>query len=402
MLLFLSLLGFFLSLILIYFNARKNKSTVYLGIFFLLISLYGFYQYVLLYSKSVFLVEVLLLGFAIVIPVLYLIGPMLYWYIRSVLTDNSRLKRKDLWHLLPMIIYFLAALPYTFVPFSDKAEAAKEVVKNVGFMQTYQATILDQIFSVSAIYLSRPILVLGYTIWSMVLLFRYSIQRKVLKVFARQYFMTKWLCLLLAFLFILVVSQILLIIKVFAMDFSELFFTLNVFRILSIAGLIGLLISPFFFPAILYGLPRFPESENLSNTEKVDPAQTSVDSRKKTNHFESNYLLSIHQKADSCMKEIQPYLQSDFNLAHLSVHTQIPVHHLSYFFREEKKQHFNDYVNKWRIDHAKTLIKEGKTNELTLEGIGLVSGFSNRNSFRLTFKKIEGISPSVFAAQIKE
>lgn len=160
------------------------------------------------------------------------------------------------------------------------------------------------------------------------------------------------------------------------------------------------MISPFFFPSILYGLPRFPDTVIPTNTEKAGMDQTH--SSKKTNHFEANYLLLIHQKADFCMKEIQPYLQPDFNLAHLSVHTQIPAHHLSYFFREEKKQHFNDYVNKWRIDHAKSLIKEGKTNELTLEGIGLISGFSNRNSFRLTFKKIEGISPSAFAAQIKE
>ena len=402
MLLSLSIIGIILSVILLIFNTRKNASTIYLGIFFLLISLYGFYQFVLLYSKSVFLIELLLLGYAVVFPALYLIGPMLYWYIRTILTDNSRLKRKDIWHLLPTIIFFLAALPYTFISWSDKVVAATEAVKDVGYIQTYKATILDQIFSVSAIYLSRPILVLGYTLWSMGLLFRYSIQRKVSKVFARQYFMTKWLCLLLGFLFILVVTHILLIIKVFAMDFSELFFTLNVFRILSVAGLFGLLISPFFFPAILYGLPRFPESVLTSNTEKTDSDQLHGDPRKKTNHFETNYLLSIHQKADSCMKEVQPYLHPDFDMAHLSVYTQIPVHHLSYFFREEKKQHFNDYVNKWRINHAKNLIKEGKAAGMTLEGIGLISGFPNRNSFRITFKKVEGISPSAFAAQIKE
>lgn len=402
MLLSLSLFGIILSLILLVFNFRKNTSTIYLGIFFLLISLYGFFQYVLLYSKSVFLIELLLFGYTIVFPVLYLIGPMLYWYVRSILTDDSRLKRKDMWHLLPMIISFLASVPYTFTSWSEKVVAATEAVKNVTYIQTYHATILDQLFSVPAIYLSRPILVLSYTLWSIALLIRFSLQRKVSKVFASQYFMMKWLCLLLGFLLILVISQIFLIIKAFVMDFSELFFTLNILRILSIFGLFGLLSSPFFFPSILYGLPRFPESGIPPNTEKADPAQPSADSRKKTNHFEANYLHFIHQKADSCMKEIQPYLQSDFNLAHLSVHTQIPVHHLSYFFREEKKQHFNDYVNKWRIDHAKSLIKEGKNNELTLEGIGLISGFSNRNSFRLTFKKIEGISPSAFAAQIKE
>lgn len=397
MLLFLSILGIFLSVILMYFNIRKNASTIYLGIFFLLISLYGFYQYALLYSKSVFLIELLLLGFAIVIPALYLIGPMLYWYIRSVLTDNSHLKRKDLWHLLPMAIYFLAALPYTLVPLSDKVEAAIEAVKDVSYIQTYKATILEQILSVSAIYLSRPVLVLGYTLWSIILFVRYFLQNKVSAVFSKQQFMTKWICVLLGFLLILEVTQILLIIKAFAMDFSELFFTLNVLRIISVAGLMGLLISPFFFPAILYGLPRIPEL----NIGQVGTGHIPSDSGKKAIRYESDYLRAIDQTITFSMKEHQPYLEPDFNLIHLSVHTQIPVHHLSYYFREEKKQHFNDYRNEWRINYAKNLIRLGKANEFTLETIGLQSGFSSRNTFLTTFKKVEGITPSTFAAQSK-
>ncbi|HSO89190.1 MAG TPA: hypothetical protein VLQ91_21735, partial [Draconibacterium sp.] len=246
MLLFSSILGIFLSVILLVFNARKNGSTIYLGLLFLLISLYGFYQYVLLYSKSVLLVEVLLLGFAIVFPVLYLIGPMLYWYIRSVLTDDFHLKRNDFWHLLPMIIYFLCAIPYTFVPHADKIQAAIEVVKDVSYMQTYKATVLENLFSVSAIYLSRPILVLGYTLWSAGLFINYLIKNKLSIVLSKQRFMKNWLCLLLGFLLILEVTQIILIIKAFEMYFSDLYFTLNVFRVFSAAGLIGLMISPFF------------------------------------------------------------------------------------------------------------------------------------------------------------
>jgi AraC-like DNA-binding protein len=401
MLLFLSILGILLSVILLVFNARKNGSTIYLGLFFLLISLYCFYQYVLLYSKSVLLVQILLVGFAIVFPVLYLIGPMLYWYIRSVLIDNSRLKRKDVVHLLPLVIYFLCAIPYTFVPLAEKIHAATEVVKDVSYMQTYNATILDQLFSVSAVYLSRPILVLVYTLWSTGLFINFLIKKKASEVLSKQHFMKKWLCLLLGFLLMLEVTQIFLIIKAFEMHFSDLYFTLNILRILSALGMIGLIISPLFFPKILYGLPRMPES--VMDEVKENIKEPSVPSGEiiNHNHFENTYIHSIGQKTDACMKEHKPYLQPDFNMAHLSVHTQIPVHHLSYYFREEKKQHFNDYRNEWRINHAKKLIKEGKANEITLEAVGQLSGFSSRNTFLITFKKVEGITPSTFAAQSK-
>lgn len=401
MLLSLSIIGIILSVILLYFNARKNASTIYLGVFFLLLSLYMFYQYVLLYSKSVFLVSVFLFNIAIICSPLYLIGPMIYWYIRSVLTDNSRLKRRDIWHLLPMIIFFIAAIPHAFVPWHDKVEVARSVVADVGFIEVFRATLLAGIFSTALEYLTRPLLVLGYTIWSAGLFINYLIKKKVSVVLSKQHFMKKWLFLFLGFLLILEVTQILLIIKAFDMHFSELYFTLNVLRILSVSGMMGLLISPFLFPAILYGLPRSPESIITLNTEKVDTNQVSGNPEKKTNHFETDYVHYINVKADFCMKEVQPYLQPDFNLTHLSFHTQIPVHHLSYYFREEKKQHFNDYKNEWRINHAKNLIRAGKASEVTLETIGLQSGFSSRNTFLTSFKKVEGITPSAFAALTK-
>lgn len=59
MILFLSITGIFLSAILLYYNAKENTSSIYLGSFFLFISLYAFNQYLILYSKSVFLASVI-------------------------------------------------------------------------------------------------------------------------------------------------------------------------------------------------------------------------------------------------------------------------------------------------------------------------------------------------------
>ena len=400
MLLFLSLLGFFLSLILLFFNSKKYSSSIYLGVFFLLVSHYGFCQYVLLYSKSVFLIELLLLGFAIVFPPLYLIGPVLYWYVRSVLTDNYRLKRKDIWHLAPMIIYLLAALPFTFVPLSEKISAANEVVNDVGYIQYFKATFLSDIFSVPAIYLSRPVLILAYTIWAIVLWIRYTANKKLSSVFSSQHFMKVWISVLLGTLLILLISHILLIIRVFELNFSELALALGVLRILSVAGLIGLLISPFFFPSIIYGLPQVPELTGTSHKIAKKTNGNSGDLTKTNSHLETDYLNSIGQKAESYMIENQPYLQPHFNINQLAVEINVPLHHLGYYLRQIKKQSFTEYRNTWRIEHAKKLMMEGKQNDLTLEAIASLSGFSNRNSFRATFQKIEGIPPSAFASSV--
>ena len=395
MYLFLSLLGIFLSVTLLSFTTRYYKSAIYLGFFFFTISVHNFLTYVTLYSKSVLLVSIFFLNFTFMV---YLIGPMLFWYVRSILTDNPHLRKWDLLHFLPMLAFLVATIPYMLTPYSAKVEVATKIVEDSMNLGKYNATYI--IFPVIVTYLSRPVLILGYTLWSTGLFIRYLLQKGKSSVLSRQHFMTKWLSVLLALLFIWIFSHFMIFMEFFTQYDIKIFYTLNVLQILSGTGLIGLLISPFFFPGILYGLPRVPQGILISDP---DGAESDSSSEKSNNHplnFESDYLLSIGRKADNCMKELHPYLQPNFNLFKLSVLIDIPVHHLAYYFREEKKQSFNDFRNEWRINQAKRLIREGKASELTMEAIGLLSGFSSRNTFLIAFKKAEGIAPAAYAAQI--
>ena len=404
MILSLSILGIFLSVILLYFNARKFPATIYLGLFFLLISLYNFIQFVMLYSKSVFLVSVVFLNFGFLS---YLIGPMFYWYVRSVLTDNSRLKKSDLWHLLPMAIFFLSSLPHLFTPWANKLEIASKIVEDNNYIWFYQPTIFAKHFSAFIIFISRPVLVFCYTIWSVVLFIRFKRIKGESNVFTKQYFMSKWLIGLFAFVTIWFVSHALQIVEAAFSGTLNIFYSLNILQFLSAAGLIGLLVLPFFFPAILYGLPMFPQPTTLLTNQDepsgIKPGKpdgpTTGTGIKVENKYEADYLMNMHQNIELCMKNLKPYIQPDCNLAYLSKLIDVPMHHVAYYFREEKKQTFNDYRNGWRIGHAKILIIEGKANELTLEAIGLLSGFSTRNTFFISFKKVEGISPGEFLAR---
>jgi AraC-like DNA-binding protein len=395
-LLSLSVIGIFLSIILLYFNARKYPSSIYLGAFFLLISLYGFIQYSILYSKSVVLVSIVFVNIGFLS---YLTGPALYFYVRSVLTDRSHLKARDIWHLLPALIFLIAAFPYIFSSWSHKVLIATKLVENPDYVVEYQATFLQHLLPNSVIFLSRPVLILAYAGWAAGIFRKYIKQRGKSQVLAQQHYITQWLSYLLGFTFVLVVSHMLVLVESISTKDLKYFFTFDFLQVLSGLGLTGLLTLPFFFPGILYGLPRFPET-NLA-LKPVGITMDSLPGEEKRNllNLEPDYLFSIGLKADSCMKELQPYLHSECNLAYLSKLIKIPVHHLAYYFREVKQQSFNDYRNAWRIKHAKYLIKDGKANEVTLEAIGLLSGFSSRNTFFTAFKKVEGTSPGAFANQ---
>ena len=395
MILSLSILGIVLSVILLSFNSARYSSSTFLGGFFLLVSLYGFVEYVVMYSKSEVLVGIIFINIG---SLSYLTGPMLYWYIRSILTDNSRLRKRDLWHLLPMLIFLAGTLNYIFTPWSYKLEIASKLVENPNFIGTFKEPALYQVLPKYIVFLSRPVLILAYAIWSLVAMIRFLMNKTEIKVLSHQRYLIKWLLVLLGFLFILVLSHTFLLCEAFIAQDTKLLFTLNFMQILSAIGLTGLLISPFFFPGILYGLPQLPKPASLAGTNKKSKISRG-NFEKHNPDFETEYLLSIQQKADAYMKEFQPYLQQDCNLASFSKMIKIPAHHLAYYFREEKKQAFNDYRNEWRIVHFKNLIREGKSKELTLEAIGSLSGFSSRNTFFNAFKRFEGVSPGVWAAQ---
>ena len=234
MLIYLSVTGIILSAVLLYFNAMKYRSAVYLGLFFLTVSLYGINLYASLYSRSVFLVSVIVTNITFTS---YLIGPMLYWYIRSILTDDSRLKKTDLLHFLPAIVYLIAALPYILSSYSYKVEIAREIVNDVGFLGTFNFTVLSEIFSNEVVYLGRPLLALGYTIWSIVLLIRYLTLKKEIFVLSGQFFMTKWLSVFLGFQLLLVLCHFFSIFVTFT-EGSNVFFTLSALQLLSEIGLI--------------------------------------------------------------------------------------------------------------------------------------------------------------------
>jgi AraC-like DNA-binding protein len=399
MLLYISLSGLILSVILYFFSARLYKSSIYLAGFFFLVSLYSFFIYTLFYSKSVFLVSIVYINPT---SVVFLIGPLIYWYTRSILKDNYRLRKTDLLHLLPAVIFFATSLPYIFSPYQEKLKIAEELVRNIEFMGTYKPTILYHLLPAEVIFLSRTLLVLAYTVVCIWMLFRYLRAGKTELVFFGQRYMTKWLMVLLGFLFILAISHSLFVFEVVTEKNSRLFYTINSMQIISAIGLAGLLIAPPFFPSILYGLPvisSIPLQTIERKREKKDdnPGGYKV----KGNELETEYINQIEDIIESTMREIKPYLKKDFSLIHLSASIHIPIHHLAYFFREYLHQSFHDYRNKWRVEHSKKLIMEGKAKGLTLEAIGTLSGFSSRNTFFIAFKRVEGISPGEFASRFK-
>ncbi|NML23872.1 AraC family transcriptional regulator [Pseudoflavitalea sp. G-6-1-2] len=432
MLLYLSLSGALLSLLLLYFNAREFRSSIYLGIFFLLVSFYSFHHYIFIYARDPFWIAVLYVNTT---SVFYLTGAMGYFYVRSILTDNSRLRWRDAWHFLPAILHFAAAMAYVVKPWSYKMEIGETIAGNLGFMAHHKVNYFSQLIgSTRPVYLSRPLLALGYTVACIVMFVRYRKKQRARSgntSTPQQLIMMRWLKVFFGFQVMLFFSFASLILIRWPVNPVLQFLNFNDMEFIVGTSLVGLLITPFLFPQILYGLPilsnhitlpyrdedheltpahielevavvqTMPAATVLQTMiapvetmqEEVEEEPEEADSKSSGIQLEEEYLATLGIRIQEHMEQQKPWLTPGFNLLKLAQQISVPAHHLGYYFREVKQQTFNDYRNAWRVQHAVTMIENGMADELTLEAIGIQSGFSSRSAFFKTFRKVTGHTP---------
>lgn len=97
----------------------------------------------------------------------------------------------------------------------------------------------------------------------------------------------------------------------------------------------------------------------------------------------------------------RPFLKPGYTLKDLAKDLQLPLHHLSAFINQYYGVHFNSFINEYRINYFKEKIINKEWKSKKLEAIAEESGFKNRNTFAVAFKKITGVNPSEYVRNIR-
>ncbi|WP_336963438.1 helix-turn-helix domain-containing protein [Chryseobacterium contaminans] len=106
-------------------------------------------------------------------------------------------------------------------------------------------------------------------------------------------------------------------------------------------------------------------------------------------------LKRIKTHLENIMENRKPYLDSELNLIKLAEMLSVSNHHLSYVINTGFQKNFFQYVNEFRVEYAKLLLKDSGS-KLSILGIAYESGFNSKTSFNTTFKKVTGQTPSEF------
>lgn len=100
----------------------------------------------------------------------------------------------------------------------------------------------------------------------------------------------------------------------------------------------------------------------------------------------------------SYMGNKKPYLDFDLTLQKLATQIGLPEKELSVLINQKIGKHFFDFINEYRIEDAKILLRN--QSQLTVLEILYEVGFNSKSSFYTAFKKETGITPSDYRKSI--
>ncbi|WP_299241995.1 helix-turn-helix domain-containing protein [uncultured Aquimarina sp.] len=302
------------------------------------------------------------------------IGPLLYFYVKSITTSNFKFRKKDIIHFIPVslyIVYKICILIY------DASQPGFDETQN-GYLKVF----LDEKYVSPLIGIIENLQMLLYLAFTIQLYYIY--RKKIQQFFSNTYSLElNW-------------------IRNFLFIYSFLFLY-SIFQ-----GVIGSVITDLhwtqkwwyhFFTAvaIIYiGIKGY-----FTDTNKLNNLNFSVTIKENTDTPQieiSEDIIRVKEKIEVFMEKEKPFLNPDLNLTELSKMLNIPASTLSDTINSGFEKNFNDFINSYRVKAVQVMLQEGKQQQLSLLGIAYECGFNSKATFNRVFKKLTNTSPSQFVA----
>jgi len=104
----------------------------------------------------------------------------------------------------------------------------------------------------------------------------------------------------------------------------------------------------------------------------------------------------LRKQLDQIMIDKKPYLNNKLFKAELAQMLGVNNPELARLLNENIGMNFFEYVNYYRIKEFILLAKSDKAKQLTFFGLAQEAGFNSKTTFNTSFKKLMGVSPSVY------
>ncbi len=111
-------------------------------------------------------------------------------------------------------------------------------------------------------------------------------------------------------------------------------------------------------------------------------------------------LAAYKQRLNDVMTSQQAYLQPELTLQMLARTVNCSVHHLSQVINAGFGKSFFDFLNQYRVEHAKALLSDCEAPSAVLN-VAFAVGFSSNSAFYAAFKKHVGQTPARYRRAVR-
>ncbi|MFY0689844.1 MAG: helix-turn-helix transcriptional regulator [Cyclobacteriaceae bacterium] len=105
---------------------------------------------------------------------------------------------------------------------------------------------------------------------------------------------------------------------------------------------------------------------------------------------------TYQSKLEELMIEHKLFKDPSLSLPALAKQLSVSTHQTSFLLNKGFGKSFFEYINKYRVEEAKRLLKNEENNRFSLVGIGYEAGFNSKSAFNATFKKAVGQTPGEY------
>lgn len=265
--------------------------------------------------------------------------PLYYLYVQSVCFSNFKLEKQHLLHTLLFLVTFI------FLLATSVSDRSYEIFKIIAKIQYYAYMI--------AVFLTLS-------------RFNKLYQENYANNHKNTY---KWI---LQITILFLVGNCFTILRTFFPSLPNINLLISVFALSVISWFV---LKALYQPSLFVGVDK-----NISTLKPLKEATTETEQ-----YIE---LLSNYMDTE------KPYLEPELSLQKLAKGIDIPEKQLSQLINQHIGKHFFDYVNEYRINDAKALLKE--QTDLTVSEILYQIGFNSKSSFYTAFKKETSQNPVAY------
>lgn len=313
---------------------------------------------------------------------LFVLFPLLYLNVKYLLSDFKQFKKQDLFHFSFFFIYILLYSNFYLLDPSEKLE----IIRNKTLYYSLTQTIGDEIISIQGII---------YSILSLRLLKNY--QKEV-----ENYQSTVEATLLKALIRGIALIFVAWIIGAIAVNLDIFNIPINYDLFIIVYLIIVVVIYYISYVAIntpeVFKVKRQLLNINILTKGKEEKEFSTISDNIGLKESDSIKLDRSKEKMEleNLIKTDEPFLSPELSLQELAEKLGFSRNQLSTLINQEYKVNFYEFVNSFRVNKVKDLMKDPANDNLKLMSLAYDAGFNSKASFNRIFKQMTSMTPSEY------